>query len=358
MESVLLDEELNEAEQKLRWMYLRNPSRYADRPCDEGEVRNILTIAFPKGLTGTDDGEGRRVSHLETMIQEQAFIPQDMDITFVRHLRYMPAFWHRHTFFELLCVLKGSCLNIFHDRELPMTEGDICIHAPGTVHAVSAFSDDAVLINILLRKSTFEQAFFSMMQGNSILSGFFKRSFYRTREMPYLLFHAQGDEALSHLILEAKAEAETDHRYKRHMVNVLISQLFIRMLENHEHSIELPELHLNGKHTDLMEILDYINRNYTTITLKQLSQRFNYSERQMQRIITDATGMPFSKSIQNQKMQRAASLLTGSDLSVSAICEQVGYPSQNNFRKVFLRYYGVTPSAYRSGHQADFVAVP
>ena len=344
MESAFLEEELNEAEQKLRWMYLRHPSRYADRPCNGEEVRNILTIAFQKGLMEIDEEEAHKTGRLDTMIQEQAFIPSDMDITFVRHLRYMPAFWHRHTFFELLCVLKGSCLNIFHDRELPMTEGDICIHAPGTVHAVSAFSDDAVLINILLRKTTFEKAFFGMMQGNSILASFFKRSFYRTSEMPYLMFHTQGDEALPHLIIEAKAEAETNHRYKRHMVNVLISQLFIRMLENHEHSIELPELHLNGKNTDLMEILDYINRNYTTITLKQLSERFNYSERQMQRIITDATGMPFSKSIQNQKMQRAASLLAGSDLPISAICEQAGYSSQNNFRKIFLRYYGVTPS--------------
>jgi AraC-like DNA-binding protein len=46
-------------------------------------------------------------------------------------------------------------------------------------------------------------------------------------------------------------------------------------------------------------------------------------------------------------MQRAASLLTDSDMSISAICEQVGYPSPNNFRKMFLRYYGMTPSEYR-----------
>jgi AraC-like DNA-binding protein len=57
--------------------------------------------------------------------------------------------------------------------------------------------------------------------------------------------------------------------------------------------------------------------------------------------------MSFSQNIQNQKMQRAASLLTDSDMSISAICEQVGYPSQNNFRKMFARHFGVTPSEYR-----------
>ena len=168
------------------------------------------------------------------------------------------------------------------------------------------------------------------MQGNSILSSFFQRSFYRTSEIPYLLFHTQGDEMLLDLIVKARAEASTCHRYKRQMVNTLISQIIITMLENH---------------------LDYINTNYSTVSLKQVADRFNYSERQLQRIITNATGMSFSQNTQNQKMQRVASLLTDSDMSISAICEQVGYPSQNNFRKMFLRYYGMTPSEYRK-HQA------
>ena len=155
-----------------------------------------------------------------------------------------------------------------------MKRGDICIHAPGTVHAVSAFSDDAVLVNILVRKSTFEQVFFGLMQGNSILSSFFQRSFYRTSEIPYLLFHAQNDEMLLDLIVKARAEASTCHRYKRQMVNTLISQIFITMLENHEYDIEVPEFNLAGKKTDLIQILDYINTNYSTVSLKQVADRF------------------------------------------------------------------------------------
>jgi transcriptional regulator GlxA family with amidase domain len=102
------------------------------------------------------------------------------------------------------------------------------------------------------------------------------------------------------------------------------------------------------KESGLMEILNYISANYASVNLKQLSARFNYSERQLQRIIMDATGISFRENIQNQKMQRAAVLLSGSDLSVASICEQTGYPSQNNFRKIFQRHYGMTPSEYRN----------
>jgi len=115
----------------------------------------------------------------------------------------------------------------------------------------------------------------------------------------------------------------------------------------------VPEFNLAGKNTDLIQILDYINTNYSTVSLKQVADRFNYSERQLQRIIMNSTGMSFSRNIQNQKMQRAASLLVDSDLSISAICEQVGYPSPNNFRKMFLRYYNMTPSEYRKLYGMD-----
>lgn len=353
MPDIWLNEDLNEIEKTLRMMYLRHSNRYPEQPCREEEVRNLLDIAFFRQSDTSDGRLNTKIKAFESMVQEQAFIPADMDITFVRHMRYMPAFWHRHTFFELLCVLNGSCRNIFYDRDLIMERGDICIHAPGTVHAVSAFSDDAVLVNILLRRSTFEQAFLGLMQGNSILSSFFQRSFYRTSEIPYLLFHAQGDKVLLDLIVKARAEASTSHRYKRQMVNNLISQLFIMMLENHEYDIEVPEFNLAEKSTDLIQILDYITTNYSTISLKQLAERFNYSERQLQRIIMNATGMSFSRNIQNQKIQRAASLLRDSDLSISSISEQVGYPSQNNFRKMFSRYYGMTPSEYRKLHDTD-----
>jgi hypothetical protein len=61
------------------------------------------------------------------------------------------------------------------------------------------------------------------------------------------------------LIVKARAEASTCHRYKRQMVNTLISQIFITMLENHEYDIEVPEFNLAGKK----------NRSYTDPGLYQ-----------------------------------------------------------------------------------------
>ena len=90
-----------------------------------------------------------------------------------------------------------------------------------------------------------------------------------------------------------------------------------------------------------------MQENYTSITLKDLADFFNYSERQIQRIIKNCTGMSFSQNIQKLKMRRAARLLTNPDLSVSAIAEELGYMDSGNFRHIFKKYYGMTPAEYR-----------
>ena len=174
-------------------------------------------------------------------------------------------------------------------------------------------------MNVLIRKSTFEQSFFGLLEGDTILSDFFKRPFYQTSEIPYLLFHTGQDSVLSELIDRAYTECEQQKRYKKQMVNTLLSLFFINLFRRHE------------QHTELSSI-------------------FNYSERQLQRIIQNATGHTFIENIQNQKMKQASELLCNSTLPVSEISERSGFQSLNNFRKTFFRYFHMTPSEYRKSH--------
>ena len=96
-----------------------------------------------------------------------------------------------------------------------------------------------------------------------------------------------------------------------------------------------------------MYILRYMQANFKTVSLKELSNLFNYSERQLQRIIQSATGHTFIENIQNQKMKLASELLIHSTLSVSEISERIGFQSLNNFRKIFFKYFNMTPAEYR-----------
>ncbi len=341
-------QKLNPTEKKLKELYLKFDSRHLNHPCSRDEVMDILLTAY----TIMPD---RNITHaLKTHIDEQIFILENMDISFVRHARYTPAFWHKHDFFEMIYVLNGNCVNYILDRNIPMNTGDICIMAPDVTHALAAFHDEDIIVNILIRKSTFEQSFFGLLEGDTILSDFFKRTFYQTSEIPYLLFHTGNDPVLSELIDRAYAECEQPKRYKKQMVNTLLSLFFINLFRRHEQHTELSGIHLNSSDENLMYILRYMQANYRTISLKELSSIFNYSERQLQRIIQNATGHTFIENIQNQKMKQASDLLRNSALPISEISERAGFQSLNNFRKTFFRYFHMTPSEYRKTNGINF----
>lgn len=331
---------LNKIEKELKGFFLAYPSRHLELPCEQDSVRDILDISYSKASS-------KVLQNLQTIIVEGIFISHDLDIAFVRHIRYTPAFWHEHDFFELLYVIKGHCTNTMLHQSISMKTGDICIIAPGTTHAVSAFCDDTLIFNILIRKSTFEQSFLGLLEGDDILSDFFKRTFYQNLEIPYLLFHTENDSLLQDYVNEAYSEYLGKRRYKKQMLNALLSRFFITLFRNHEQTMEVPHIRFNSADESLMYILRYMQANYTTLSLKELAQFFNYSQRQIQRIIKNATGMTFKENIQKQKMTKAAALLTDSSLSISKICELTGFQSLHNFRKSFYKYYQMTPSQFR-----------
>ena len=337
--------ELNRAEQRMKEAWLRDPGRRLDQPCRQEKVMDVLSWAFQQG-------EDVLLNNFTPDVSEQVFITLDLDCAFVPHLRYTPVFWHRHEFFEMLCVLSGSCDNIFEREQLCLCAGDICVHAPGTIHAVRAFSDDAVLLNILIRKSTFDRSFFGLMEEESILSNFFRTAFNKTAELPFLLFRTDGDAQIRSLILHALEEYAHPQKYWRSLLNAMLSELMIRVFQTCEQRIVIPErMNLSARHEDLMNILRYVQENYRSVTMRELSLRFHYSERQLQRIFLQSTGMSFRDAIQNQKMQKAAELLRTTDKTVQFVAEESGFQSLNNFRKLFSRHYQLTPSEYQDQYR-------
>lgn len=333
--------ELSPQELALKKVWLEDSSRRLEEPHAREAVSDILDAAFYQNAPST-------VEVFQSDIHEHIFIPEGLDCAFVRHFRNMPVFWHTHEFFEMLCVLSGECGNIFERESFPMEAGDICIHAPGTVHAVRAFTDSAVHLNILIRKSTFERCFFSLMEEDCILPRFFRIAFYKPVEMPYLLFRTGKDLQIRSLILDALNEYESEEKYKRPLLNAMLSELMIRMFQGYEESIRVPTLQDSSRHhADIVKILRYMQTNYSSVSMGELSAQFNYSERQLQRIIVEATGMSFRDAIQRQKLTKAAELLRTTDLTVQAVAEETGFQAVNNFRKLFSRHYQLTPAAYR-----------
>ena len=163
---------------------------------------------------------------------EESFISSGNDLLIARHLRYLPAFLPTHSFFEIVCLLNGSCSHYINGQHQHLSQGDVLIMAPGTMHAIHAADDDSLVINILIRSSTFHSAFFNTLTNKTILGDFFQKTLYRNKEHSYLLFHAGNDDSLFRILEYLYLEECSEKRYKNAVKNQIAELFFSILLRN------------------------------------------------------------------------------------------------------------------------------
>lgn len=93
----------------------------------------------------------------------------------------------------------------------------------------------------------------------------------------------------------------------------------------------------------------YLNRNlHTGPTLKTLAQFLGYSEKYCSDLFRSTMGESFSRYLKRRKTERAITLLTTTDKSVSDIAAILGFSDPFTFSHFFKRATGQSPRAFRT----------
>ncbi len=98
----------------------------------------------------------------------------------------------------------------------------------------------------------------------------------------------------------------------------------------------------------LREIHKYLSENLNKrITIEQLSHRFFINQTTLKREFKKLYGTSIAAHIKEHRMEKAASLLTKTDISVAETAKTVGYSSQSKFSNAFYETYKCLPAEYR-----------
>lgn len=292
----------------------------------------------------------KNLLHPEELSEEQ-FFQSHLHVQIVRHYRYLYSVSHTHAFFEMVYVLKGECSHEVDNQSLSLHTGDLCIIPPGVMHSVTV-NTDSIVLDILLRASSFTKQFSALLSQIPVLSEFFNEIVYSDTYKKYLLFHTENDPVLSNHVLEMYAEQENQLPCYENILNGQLLVFLGKLLQRHQDSIEYPPNYAE-RFSSVPRILNYIRQNCCDVTLGSCADAFHFNPQYLSKLLKKETGKNFSTLLTEEKMEKAGSMLLESSVSVQQLGELLGFSDPSYFMKVFKKHFGCTPSAYRSNHTSS-----
>ena len=287
-------------------------------------------------------------SHSEIICSEEDFFSCGEDVAVkYRCFSEWASLSYSAEFFEMLYVPSGKCRIITDREDIELETGNICIVAPETKRSVICTHESTTVYSIIIRRSTFEREFFSMISDRDVLAGFFRRALQGRPEGAYIIFRTAPDTQLKVIAGHMLNEYQQDEDYKNRCMVNLLQGLLIVLLRHHEQKVIVPTENKMEGEEELFAILNYINTNYADISAESLASHFGFSTRHMSRLIKKGSTMSIGELIRTTRLLKAAQMLEISDTPVDEIALQVGYAEHSGFHRAFKQYYGMTPAEYR-----------
>lgn len=334
-------EQLSEKEQLYKCLYKRYQEAW------EEPVNCLSEMVRRFHRAGITDIPERTLSFMETaMSEEEYFSENEKEVVCFHNLRYYPPVFHKLEFIKIIYVVRGSVTFYLNDAKYEMPSGNFCIITQGIKHAVFLKREEDVVINLLMRASSFSNVFSGILMEQNILTDFFWKILYTKHGNRMLMFRCKNDPKLDRWI-----EKLYDESARQKSASNLLLRSYVMIFLGIVMRDHLKELQRIEELTDevyvLPAIIQTIKKNMKTITLQELTARFGMEESELRRYIVRESGYTYGYLLRDLRMRKAVQLLHNTKFSIERIMEEVGYSNMTNFYRSFKDRFGKTPQEYR-----------
>ena len=253
---------------------------------------------------------------------------------------------HRHDFFEMAYLYSGDCYCGMGDTEYKMEPGTIWLYNTQASHSICVADENTNLINILIRKSTFDTTLLPMIKSNDLFLNFFLNSIYNDSEEPICMrFQVEEGSTLQEKLFGIVDEYVREDPYSQSIMQFFFCAALMELSRQYRNIIRTDVTEKDGLSVE--QIVTYISDHCSTVTLQSTAEHFHYSTAYISRLISQRTNKTFSGWLTEFKVQKASALLKSTDLELERIAQMVGYMERRSFEKAFKQHMGITPSQYR-----------
>lgn len=260
------------------------------------------------------------------------------------HPRYqMPFHWHNE--WELLRVLEGRFQISLDDEQYTACAGDVLLIRGGMLHG-------GVPINCVYECFVFD--LYGLFRTMDMVKKYL-RPFYRQTVLPQCFFSAaqQGQIHVStDTLMQVFRNGQAADCPELETIAEL-GKLFAWLLKNGLYCDALPDAYTGAHRVDQIKtVLEHIENHYSSsLSLAELAKVVGMNPKYFCRVFASLLHQSPMDYVNFYRVEQAASLLDRTDLPVTTVGMECGFSESSYFTKVFKKYKGVTPSAYRrAGH--------
>lgn len=278
---------------------------------------------------------GPRVAH-ETIEYHYAAMPVKVLVHEpLSSANMIPPHWHASL--EITYLLSGTrgSFTLGAQKE-PFVPGSVFVVNPLEVHSSFSPADDS------LRALTLQYSYEYL---HDLLPGFGMASFDN------FLHVEQENESFGDILNELWRTVNNEED-QLHMLKLasLSMQLLLFLAQNHMYArSQSADADVAERRRDTVRsVISYVyEHSEENLSLPVIADAFFLSPGYLGRIFGEQVGISLMHYVGLVRASAAQKLLVQTDKSVKAISEEVGFPNEKSFRRVFLESYGQTPKRYR-----------
>lgn len=244
---------------------------------------------------------------------------------------------HFHDKYEIYYLVKGNVGYFISEKTYNITEGDIVIIPPNTLHKTVP-KNDQIRKRILL------------FLNDSFLKEFDSRDVSLWKDVS--IIHSDKYDRIGVIFNELLNEYK--NKQNTAFLKALTCELVVLLQREKERKDKSLEGGVSSKL--ISEIISYINNNHhKKVTLEDTAKLFFINASYLSRTFKERTGISFCDYLTNFRIKKALELLLGTDKNITQIAFDVGFNSTNHFCKVFKSIMKISPLQYKKHHQKSAV---
>lgn len=254
---------------------------------------------------------------------------------------------HRHDFYEVLFISKGSGYHIIDGNKYEIRPPSVFFLSPGQTHSLALSNDVDGYIFLF----TSEFYLLNQQNKNRLLSFPFFFSVDQNNP-PLYLENQEEEEFLKTLFMRACMEVRQNKPVSEEIIRSILDLLLLSCDELYPE--ELAKIQKGKSHILVKRFLLLIEENYQhNLSISDYADKLSITPNHLTQMVKQLTGKTSLEILKEKYIVEIKRLLLHTTMSISEITELMHFSDQSYFSKYFKNCTGQTPLQYRKTMPKD-----